>query len=513
MLDVRNEVAIVGHAGREVKLREARDAAENLIRWVIGDAQGQPLHRFDVELHVQLMAFGLALVALWLTYRIPLDIPPTFRWKQWWYRHSGTWRGRLVMSRFGSTWWIRPVYELQHGEGPPTLAPVDADIGLAAGGMSLTVHLLAANMAARMSYAEAKEVTEAFGDYAPSTRSMQGMVEKLGPQATRHMVELPAPEDDGDVLVVEGDGKGVPHVAEQEHARRRQPHRKRLRGPAARCERKKHRRLLRKGRARKKVGDKSKNARMFTAFAVYTVREHADGSVEGPINRRVFATFDGPRKAAKLALADAKKRGYGTKETLFLADGAPHLWKIWRRSFRKARPCLDWYHASEYLWSAGTAIHGAKSPELRQWVSDRLDELMRGEVGSVIDALVAARKNLGDASKKRRKKVKKAIRYVRNHRSMMLAYGDLNDRNLPYGTGVIEGTIKCLGSRLDAIGTRWCTEGSDAMLPLCCVLLSGEWEAFEERVRRTHEAVNSPVIPRVTRAEPRTPHEAARKAA
>lgn len=513
MLDVRNEVAIVGHAVRETKMREARDAVEDLISWVIGDATAQPLHRFDVELHVRVMAFGLSLVALWLAYRVPVEISRTFRWKQGWYLHTGNWRGRAVMSRFGSYWWIRPIYELQHGEGPPTLAPGDGDVGLAAGGMSLTVHLLAANMAARMSYEEAKEVTEAFGDYAPCTRSTQGIVESLGPQGARHMADLPAPDDDGEILVIEGDGKGVPHVAEQEHARRRQPHKKRTRGPTDRGERKKRRRLLRKGRARKKVGDKSKNARMFTAFVVYTVREHADGSVEGPINRRVFATFDGPRKAAKLALADAKKRGYGTKETLFLADGAPHLWKIWRRSFPKAKPCLDWYHASEYLWSAGTALHGAKSPELRPWVTARLDELMRGNVGAVIEALVAARKALAEAPKKRRKKVKKAIKYVRNHRRMMQAYGELNDRNLTYGTGVIEGTIKGLGSRLDAAGTRWCTEGSDAMLPLCCVLLSDEWAAFEERVRRTHEAVNSPVIPRVTRAGPRTPHEAARKAA
>ena len=512
MLDVPNEVVFRGHVERETRIRETREGVEDLIKWVTGDATTQPLHRFDVELHRRVMAFALALVALWLAYRVPVSIASTFRTKQGWYLHSGEWRGRHVMSRFGSAWWIRPIYKLQHGEGPPTLSPVDGDIGLAAGGMSLTVHLLAANMVARMSYQEAKEVTEAFGDYAPSTRSMQGIAEKLGPAAARHMADLTAPDDDGEIIVVEGDAKGVPHVAPQEHASRTKPHQKQPGGPMSRGERKKRRRLLRKGRARKKVGDKSKNARMFTAFAVYTLKQHPEGSVEGPINRRVFATFDGPRKAAKLALADAKKRGYGTKETLFLADGAPHLWQIWRRSFAKARPVLDWYHASEYLWSSGTALHGAKSAELRPWVTARLEELMRGDVNAVIDALVAARKTLAEAPKKRRKKLKKAIRYVRNHREMMQAYGELNDRNLTYGTGVIEGTIKQLGSRLDAAGMRWCTEGSDAVLPLCCVLLSGEWSAFEEQVRRTHEAVNSPVIPRVTRATARTPHKSARKA-
>lgn len=515
MLEVRNEVAVADHhARREAQLRVARDAFDEVVHWIIGDTTSRSLHRFDVELHRRMMSLGLVLVGLWLICRIPATVPATFRTKQGWYRYSGE-RGRTVLSRFGSCWWIRPTYEIVHGEGPPRLALMDGEVGLAAGGMSLTVHLLAANLVARMSYQEAKEITEVFGDYAPSTRSMQGIAETLGPQAARHMADLAAPDDDGGILVVEGDAKGVPHIAPQEHASRTQPHQKRPRGPKDkdRGERKKRRRLLRKGRARKKVGDKSKNARMFTAFVVYTLKQHPDGSVEGPLNRRVFATFAGPRQAAKLALADAKKRGYGTKETLFLADGAPHLWKIWRRSFSKARPILDWYHATEYLWSAGTALHGEKSAELRPWVTARLDELMRGEVGAVVDALVAAREALADAPKKRRKKLKKAIRYVRNHRKMMRAYGELNDRNLTYGTGVIEGTIKHLGSRLDAAGMRWSTEGSDAVLPLCCVLLSDEWSAFEERVRRTHEAVNSPAIPRVTRAGPRTPHKSAWKAA
>ena len=102
MLDVRNEVAIVGHAVRETKMREARDAAEGLIGWVIGEATSRHLHRFDVELHVRVMAFGLALVALWLAYRVPVEIPRTFRWKKGWYLNSGKSRGRCVMSRFGS---------------------------------------------------------------------------------------------------------------------------------------------------------------------------------------------------------------------------------------------------------------------------------------------------------------------------------------------------------------------------------------------------------------------------
>lgn len=510
MLEAGNEVVLRVHAERVERLRVARVAVDELFAWVMGPATTDPLHRFDVELHRRVMALGLALVALWLAYRVPEVVPLTYRWKGGWYRYDG-FGGADVRTRFGVSWWLRPVYRLVHGEGRPTVAPVDGDVGLAAGRMSITVHVLAANMAARMSFEEAKDVAETFGDYAPSTRSTQGIVDRLGPDATRYMLDLPAPGDDGEVLCIELDGKGIPHITEQEHQRRCQPHKKRPRG-TDRAERKRHRRRLRKGRERKKVGDKSKNARTATIGVVYTLRRLPDGSVEGPLHRRVFGLFSNPKALAKRVLADARKRGYGTKETLFLADGAPHLWQIWRKYFPKATPCLDWYHVSEYLWNAGIGFYGAKSAELEPWVTARLAELMRGDVDAVLDALRSARDAMGSAPKKKRKKLKKAIRYVQNHREMMRHYGDLDGRDLTFGTGLVEGTIKHIGTRMDG-SRRWSNERSESMLALRCVLLSGEWDRFEERVRQLHEAGNSPVIPRITPARPCTPHKTRKKAA
>ena len=87
------------------------------------------------------------------------------------------------------------------------------------------------------------------------------------------------------------------------------------------------------------------------------MRRLEDGSVEGPINRRVFGTFKGPRSLFKTLLREAKKRGYGLKETLFVADGEARLWKHQKEFFPLATPCLDWYHLAEYLWTAIGAVH------------------------------------------------------------------------------------------------------------------------------------------------------------
>lgn len=509
-----NEVVVRIHEDREKRLRAVRSAFEDILAWVIGDACGLPLHRFDVDLYRRVKGLGLALVGLWLAYRVPDSFPVSFRLGSGWYLLDRL-RAEPVRTRFGESWWLRPSYNLVDGEGVRTVAPSDGEIGLAAGRMSLTVHLLAAQMAARMSFEEAKEVTEALGDYAPATKSTQGIVDILGPRATQYMLNLPAPDDDGEILGIEFDGKGIPHMTEAEHVRRCKPHKKRARG-VDRSARKMHRRKLRKGRERKKVGDKSKNARVATIGVVYTLHRRPDGSVEGPINRRVFAMFSNPAGLAKAVLADAKKRGYGTKETLFLADGAPHLWKIWRKYFPKATPCLDWYHASEYLWKAGAAVHGPKSPALRPWVEARMDELMRGDVDAVITALCAARDawkaDPAKGKKGRGKKIKRALRYVRNHREMMQHYGDLDGRDLPCGTGLIEGTIKHIGTRMDG-SMRWSTERSESILALRCVLLSDEWDGFEEHVRAVHDSGTDAVIPRVTPRGRLTPHKSAKKAA
>lgn len=515
MHDGCNEAAARVDQIRQAKLSEAHALVDDLFAWIVGPALSSPLHRVDVDLHRRLMALGLAFIAVWLAHRVPIEVPAGLRRGVGWYQFEAL-RGGDVRTRFGVNWWARPLYRLVHGAGPSGIAPADGEIGLAAGRMSLSVHLAAAGLAARMSFEDGKRVTEAFGEYSPATRSIHGIVDLLGPPAVAHMDELPAPTDDGEKLFIEFDGKGVPHMTEQEHQRRRKGHKK---GQGAcsknRGERKRQRRLLRKGRERKKVGDKSKNARMATVGIVYTLRVLPDGTVEGPINRRVFAGFS-PKKLVKAVLAEAKKRGYGTKETVFLADGAAPLWNIWRQYFPLATPCLDWYHLGEYIWEAAAAVHGKDSKKVRAWVTARQAELMRGDVDEVLRRLTSAKDRIGESDKgfkKRRKKLKKAIRYVRNHREMVLAYADLNKRGLTYGTGGVEGTIKHIATRLDGCGMRWSKERAEHMLALRCVLASGEWPAFEERVRTAHEKVHSVVIPRVTRARPCTPHKSAKKAA
>jgi hypothetical protein len=116
---------------------------------------------------------------------------------------------------------------------------------------------------------------------------------------------------------------------------------------------------------------------MAAVGVLYTLRRDADGKLDGPVNKRVYATFESYRALFEWIVVEAKKRGYGTKkitQVLFIADGADTLWALQREFFPDAELCLDWYHVVEKLWAAGKAIcRGTRRrrQQLEAWVAPR----------------------------------------------------------------------------------------------------------------------------------------------
>lgn len=248
---------------------------------------------------------------------------------------------------------------------------------------------------------------------------------------------------------------------------------------------------------------------------VYTLKILPDGTVEGPYNKRVFGTFKGGRALFRTLACEARKRGYGSKRTLFLADGAHPIWYLQKEFFPLAIPCLDWYHLSEYLWQAGGTVH-RKEEALEPWVRARKDELRTGKIETVLGAMEALRAGIGKTgpgTKGRRKRLHEAIRYFKNHKHLM-PYAELLADGLDIASGAIEGAVKHVaGARLDGSGMRWSPQRAEHVLALRCVLVNGDWEHFAEAVARQHEALDDWRIPRVTPNKPTVPHKAAKKAA
>ena len=155
--------------------------------------------------------------------------------------------------------------------------------------------------------------------------------------------------------MVLADGKGAPSISSREYRRRAQPHRRRKSGTVRQGRRARRRE---QPRPRRTSGKKSKNAKMAGVGVLYTLKRTDDG-LEGPINKRVYATFESYRALFIWLLEEAKKRGYGTakfSKVLFVADGADVLWDLQAEYFPDAEVCLDWYHVVEKLWKTGKTL-------------------------------------------------------------------------------------------------------------------------------------------------------------
>jgi hypothetical protein len=298
------------------------------------------------------------------------------------------------------------------------------------------------------------------------------------------MSEGPLPEDDGDVLVIEIDGKAAPTATEEELRRRRRPRSCSKRG--CRCQR--HRgRANRQRRGRKKrrtKGDKSKNGRSATLVVMYTLKRGEDGRLHGPVNKKVFGTFGTRESALDWARAQATRRGFPpeTKKIVqIVIDGEICLEQRLRRLFPNAILTLDVRHAQEKLWGVGRLFHPEGSAELSGWVEELEDLLYKGHVRTLLRKLEEALRDVslrGPGTKAKREALRKAIHYL-EARVKLMDYGRLRKEDLVIASGVVEGAARyVVGERLDNSGMRWIEDRAEAVLLLRCIEVNGDWEDF-----------------------------------
>lgn len=519
--------------------RAALDAAfTDLTRWLTTQATELPLHHVTAALFQRVTALALTALTLWSALRLNPFVPKLLVEGSVSYTFEA-WRLEPVRTRFGVFHSLEPLYVRHQGKGPKRLLPHARRMGLAAGRMCLGVHLLVAELMARMPSAAAGEVAKAVGLWVPGPRARLGIVDILGQEAIAAMQSPVAPnaEDEGTHVVIEQDDGGIPHVRPDELEKRRKPNRRptRARGRRSPLEKRRERRGLRVDRNRRAIGDKSKNCRMATIYVVYTLRVHTDGTVEGPLNRQVFGRTRDKAALQKTVLDAARARGWGTKPSIYLADGAASHWKAWRQVFCEGTPCIDWYHVSEYLWAAADAVHGAAPPapkgkrarelykrekfrlakERSTWVRARQDELLDGKVDAVLEAVRALEARIGrtgPGTRSRREKIGSTLTYLNNHRDF-LTYATVGA--IVMGTGVVEGTIKQLGVRMKGAGMRWSVERAERVLALRCLQLSTReaWTGFVAGVEKAHEAITSLHVLAISPTEALTPYKAVKKAA
>ncbi len=142
---------------------------------------------------------------------------------------------------------------------------------------------------------------------------------------------------------------------------------------------------------------------------------------------------------------------------------------------------LDIIHVSEYVWDAGTAVMGEKSPSRADWVRRVLEDLLDSKTEKVIKDLELIR-DKAKLSKNKKKQVQKAITYFSNHKHKM-DYKTYLEKGYPVSSALVESACGHLvKERMEQSGMRWSSQGAQNIMDLRAVKLNGDIEDFMEFV-------------------------------
>ena len=441
--------------------------------------EGQTIDRVEENLWRWVLSLGRALLTSFVAGEGPGEMGETIEFEGRTLRRLEEMHVRRYVSVFGEIPIERVVYgtrETQKHE----VVPLDARLGLPDSDFSYLLQKWDLGFCIKDSYKESRESVQEILGIGQSVRSLEQMVRSTAADVPEFRDSQPAPlaAQEGSLVVLSADCKGVPMRSED--------------APADRVPR---------GRRRKK-GEKANRKRMACIGAVYTIEPFvrtADDIVEELLNRsrqsgrpvpqnkllraeltrriegielngkdEVFAWF-----AEQLALRNAD----GRKPVVCVMDGEAALWRRLAQQVGPVVGILDLFHVMEHLWKAAHCFHPEGSREAEEFVTQRLRKLLLGQVGRVIGGLrqMGTKQELRGPAKKTLKQV---IGYFQNNRKLM-QYDEYLAAGYPIGSGVAEGACRHLvKDRMEGTGMHWRIMGAQAMLDLRAVHLNDEWDQF-----------------------------------
>lgn len=395
--------------------------------------------------------------------------------------------GRTYRSIFGELSIARFVYGSREGQ-TITHVPLDATLGLPAGEFSYVLEDWCQRLCVQDAFHESVRSLHDLLGLRPSVRSLEQMNQTLGDVAADFAWQQSPPpaKEEGAVLVVTADGKGVPM---------RRPE---VSEPAS------HR--------RRKKGEKANKKQMAYVGAVYTIapwvrsaedvidevrRKERAKERPRPQHKQVWAEMTAVQEGeeingravlfGRLAERAVQRNCGGDKPVVCLMDGEAALWEECQVWLPEAVGILDLFHVLERLWAVAYCFHAEGSETAGAFVTERLRLLLQGKAETVIRGLWRLARTSG-LKGGRRATVRRAAGYLRNNRERM-RYDEYLAAGYPIGSGVAEGACRHLvKDRMERAGMRWTVAGAQAMLHVRAVYLNGDWAEFlEERIQTEQE--------------------------
>jgi len=405
---------------------------------------------------------------------------------------------RPLRTIFGQHEFSAFVYrQRRHPNTPIVFRPVDARMSLPPGRWSHLLEEFTQLFCLEGAYAPAAEAFARIFRQKLSVDTLEDVNRRMGQQAAKFLDGLDAPpaKEEGELLVVTADGKGVPLV--QADALRLRCFEERPARPG--------------------------NRRMATLASVYSVdrhvrtpeeivaalfrddrdhRESADARPK-PCHKRVVARFpklfeelgekpiSGSIIALSWAAVEVEQRRRPGQPLVRLMDGQTSLWDAADACLADERApgpvfdILDIVHVASYVWRAAKVFQTHREHQ-EAFVRDRLLRILQGDVHGVIQGLrhMATRRHLAGAA---RQEIDTVCGYFTTHAQRM-QYDTYLAAGCPIATGVIEGACRHLvKDRMERSGMRWTQTHAQAMLDLRAVHQSSYWDDFhQQRVTKQH---------------------------
>jgi hypothetical protein len=374
--------------------------------------------------------------------------------------------------------------------------PLDARLQLPAGKFSYLLQDWDQALAVEESYGGVSKILGRILGFSQSVDSLERMNGNMSASVPEFFdtLAIPAPQDEGQLVVGSADGKGVP-----------------MRRPVEELPIEAH---------RPNRGPKPNTKKMALLGAVYSVdpvertpeavvaslfrdaKESKDPEKPDrpkPQNKRVRASLARDAGGTTQPAAEeifgwmaqeigARNPGAG-KPLCVLMDGQESLWREAERHLpgENVTQILDLLHVTPRLWKAAYLFHAEGSPAAVAFVKERVLRILRGKARSVTRWLrwMGEYRRLPAAKKAALGKI--CDFFDKNAERMR--YHDYLRAGYPIATGVIEGACRHLvKDRLERAGMRWVLQGAQSMLHLRSVHLSGLWDEFTAyRIRRQTE--------------------------
>ena len=231
------------------------------------------------------------------------------------------------------------------------------------------------------SFAEGVEALHDWLGVKLNVRIAESINRRMAQHAESYRASQPPPpaKEEGEIMVVAGDGKGVPM---------RRPLEERM------------------GRSKRRgKGEKKNKKQMAYVGAAYTIdrfcrtpddvidevlRKECAKDRPKPRHKRVWVEMTGQREDApangktrlfaQLGVEVESRDAERVKAIVCLMDGERALWAAMQQWLpERTVGILDLYHVMEYLWKAAHCFHAEKSDEAADFVTDRLRLLLEGK--------------------------------------------------------------------------------------------------------------------------------------